>query len=172
VVVLRALLGGWIGARATRSAATLSFNQARRDEDETWRIALYNECWYNISLSREVVSDLQTQQGAGLPSQTTEPACDESVSMGNVLYHGDNLDVLGQTRRTSRGDRRLPLGTPWRPNNRSMLYRASMLESMREFWKSTQPTRHRRLFPGTSKQRHDWLRCLLSAGRSRTEGRV
>ena len=49
-----ALLGSWIGARATRTTALDVLNRAAQREDEAWRKALHVECLLNIQLSKDL----------------------------------------------------------------------------------------------------------------------
>ncbi len=54
---LAALLGAWIGARATRRASVEAFDRAAGREDEAWQKALHQECLLNINLDKEQPPD-------------------------------------------------------------------------------------------------------------------
>jgi hypothetical protein len=49
-----ALVGAWIGARATRRASTEAFDRAAERDSQAWRLALHRECLQNIDLSKEL----------------------------------------------------------------------------------------------------------------------
>src|ERR1700735_523654 len=48
-----ALLGAWIGARATRRASVEAFDRAATADRDAWRKALRYECRLNLSLDKE-----------------------------------------------------------------------------------------------------------------------
>ena len=54
-----ALLGAWIGARATRRASVDALTQAAEAANRAWRTALHYECQLNINLNKERADDKQ-----------------------------------------------------------------------------------------------------------------
>jgi hypothetical protein len=49
-----ALVGAWIGAKATRRAFAEDFDRVTENEVMAWRLALHQECLQNINLNREL----------------------------------------------------------------------------------------------------------------------
>ncbi len=81
-----ALLGAWIGARATRRASVDALNQAQAREDETWRVALHQECLLNIRLEDDNAASLILLETSVLRASTAHARAFPAEVLQRIIW--------------------------------------------------------------------------------------